>query len=195
MHLSSFITSMKDRILYTKLTLDSAQKKEPNIHTAKNASSEKSLYSKRVKPRQSPQKYTTEEKDSHTQKYTYVRNFRGNNNPLLIKIRSENQKKERRGKKEAAQLDIEFIFETENLGPVLLRLEIKDGFYSGIVYLYSEDAMELVNEDEAEIELIWNDFMKRAGLGTRKIKWKIFTADEKRRFFHEKRRLSLDQRV
>ena len=196
MHLSSFITSMRDRVLYTKQTLDAVPKKEPEVHTAKNTTpSEKTQEVKRVMPRSSQTKYTVEDKDSQTPKYTYIHNFKGNNNPLLIKIHNDDQQKGRRGKKKSAQVDIEFIFETESFGPVLLRLEIKDGIYSGTVFLYSEEAKEFLTEDEDEINLIWNDFMKSAGLGTRKIKWKIFTNEEKERFFHDKNRLNLDQRV
>jgi hypothetical protein len=197
LNLSSFFTSrIKENLANAKQALSPPQKKGQPPSAEKNSSTDKPLDLKRAVSRAPVEKAAAEEKEGfQASKYTYMHNFKGGTTPLLFRTSNKGSEKERREKKTPEQTGIEFLLETENLGPVILRMEVVDGVYYSTIFLHSEEAKELLIENKAEIVPIWEDLLKEAGLTYHKLIWKILSPEEKERLWHEKKRDFLDQRV
>jgi|GEM_PF-3138466 len=204
MHLSNLINSqIKENLAYSKQAPGKqvppqVQKNEQAASAKKSVSAEKLLDSKRAALQTHHERVAAEEKEISNPRYIYINNYKGSATPLLIKVLDEDEKKEQSGKKSFEQVEMEFHLETENLGPVLLRLKIVGGLYYCTIYLYSEEIKEYLGDNGAEMDLVWEDLFEKAGLEKHrfhKIEWKLFSAEDMQRHMSEKSRFLLDQRV
>ncbi len=101
---------------------------------------------------------------------TVINNPQGMPTPLLVRIPRKSQGK-RRGRsslpadKDTPSFLFELILETENLGPVLLRLRGGEKLYNCSLYAESREIVSYLCQDFAELQLLLASFLQKTSLG------------------------------
>jgi len=190
LHLSNFFHSIKDSFSYKRLIIAEEQKSEQPPLSGKSSLSEKSDCER------------NEKGTSVLTRHTFINNSGGSPTPLTIRLFHQTPEKKEYAHKtkqipKNEQILLEFILETENLGPVLIRLERKKRLYYCSVFVESEEVETFLYQDFKEIRLLLDKFLQEARLEVYFIKWNIFLPEEKERLMRslQKERFLIDKRV
>ncbi len=192
MHLSNFFHSIKDSFIYKRRSIAEGQKREQPLLLGKSSPPEKLL------------EFEREEKDINvTTRFTYINDSEGPPTPLTLRLSRHALKKKEYTPKNKHHIPgsdpflLEFILETENLGPILLRLERKGRHYNCSLFVESEEVEKFLYRDFEKIKLLLEDFLQKAGINVNFLRWNIFSPEEKERLTHslEKERFLIDKRV
>lgn len=195
MHLINFINSIKNSFIYKSRVIPEEQKGQ-TFHHKKLPDFEGTTL------RNAAEYLQREEKESVITRHTLINNSEGTPTPLTVRIPPYAlKKKEDAGKKKHDADSHTFLFdliiETENLGPVLLRLEGESRLYYCSLYAKSEEIATFLCEDFEEIRLLLDGFLQKTRLAVNFLSWSIFSPEEKESLKSslKKEHFSLDTRV
>ena len=170
MQFVNFINFIKNSFVYKRSVMPEEQKGQ-TLHFGGKSSSpaNKFPYFERTTLRSSAQYLQQEEKESVTTRHTVINNSEGTPTPLTVRIPANaSKKKEGTGKKPNADSRVflfDFIIETENLGPVLLRFEGEGRLYYCSLYAESDEMAAYLCQDFEEIRLLLESFLQKTRLG------------------------------
>lgn len=191
MHLSNLFHSIKDSFIYKRVIIAEEQKSEQPPLSGKSSLSEKLSDGE-----------CEEKRTSILTRHTIINNSNDQPTPMAIRLFQQNPgKKEWAYKTKQVQKNehilLEFILETENLGPVLIRLEKKERLYYCSIFVESKEVETFLYQDFKEIRLFLDKFLQEARLAINFVKWNIFLPEEKERLISslQKERFLVDKRV
>jgi hypothetical protein len=188
----NFINSIKNSFIGKRHFMPGEQKAQTKAQNVPHTRLPDFERTKRIALQSSAEHLQRAEKDSVTTRQTMINNSEGTPTPLIIRTPIDAPRKRKKQGPPPTDADsrsflFDLILETENLGPVLLRLGEEGRLYKCSHYAESEEIATYLYQEFEDIRLLLAELLQKTSLGVTFLSLKDDHGPEKEHFIIDTR--------